>query len=153
MDGCIFCKIVSGDTPSHKIWESDTHLAFLSIFPNTEGVSVVIPKKHSSSYVVDVSDEVSSALLSAGKIVAKKLDAAFADVGRTGFIFEGFGVDHLHLKLFPMHGTASDEWKKRSSHIEKYFENYEGYLSSHDHERADDVKLAALAEIIRSTAI
>jgi diadenosine tetraphosphate (Ap4A) HIT family hydrolase len=153
MNDCIFCKIVSGDEPSHKIWEDDTYLAFLSIFPNTEGVSVVIPKKHYPSYIADLPDEVSSGLLSAGKIVAKKLDAALPDVGRTGFIFEGFGVDHIHLKLFPMHGTVSDSWRQRSSHIEKYFENYEGYLSSHDHVRADDVKLAALAEKIRTTDI
>ncbi|CDL41075.1 FIG01046325: hypothetical protein [Citrobacter freundii] len=30
-----------------------------------------------------------------------------------------------------------------------FFEQYEGYLSSHDHERADDAKLAALAARIR----
>jgi hypothetical protein len=29
------------------------------------------------------------------------------------------------------------------------FAQYEGYLSSHDHERADDEKLAALAARIR----
>ena len=34
---CIFCKIVSGEMPSHKIWEDDRHLAFLSIFPNLKG--------------------------------------------------------------------------------------------------------------------
>ena len=153
MNECIFCKIASGEAPSHKIWEDETHMAFLSIFPNTEGVSVVIPKKHYPSYIADLPDEVSSKLLSAGKIVAKKLDTAFPDVGRTGFIFEGFGVDHIHLKLFPMHGTASDTWKQRSSRIDKYFENYEGYLSSHDHTRADDVKLAALAEKIRATFV
>jgi diadenosine tetraphosphate (Ap4A) HIT family hydrolase len=153
MNDCIFCKIVAGVAPSHPIWESDTHLAFLSIFPNTEGVSVVIPKKHYPSYIADLPDEVTSELLSAGKLVAKKLDAAFSDVGRTGFIFEGFGVDHIHLKLFPMHGTTSDTWKQRASHIEKYFENYEGYLSSHDHERADDMKLSVLAEKIRSVSL
>ncbi|MGV3469642.1 HIT family protein, partial [Limnobacter sp.] len=51
--GCIFCEIVSGQQPSHKIWEDDKYLAFLSIFPNTEGFSVVIPKKHLSSYLFD----------------------------------------------------------------------------------------------------
>ena len=151
MNECIFCKIVSGDSPSHKVWENETHLAFLSIFPNTLGVTVVIPKMHHPRYIADLPDEVSSDLLSVGKIVAKRLDAALPDVGRTGFIFEGFGVDHIHLKLFPMHGTASDEWKRRSSRIEKYFENYEGYLSSHDSDRADDIALSELAQKIRSS--
>lgn len=149
MDDCIFCKIVAGDAPSHKIWENDEFLAFLSIFPNTEGVSVVIPKKHYPSYIADIPDDVTSDLLNAGKVVAKKLDSVLEDVGRTGFIFEGFGVDHLHLKLFPMHNTTADTWKQHVSRIEKYFDTYEGYLSSHDSARADDTALAKLAQKIR----
>jgi histidine triad (HIT) family protein len=46
MKDCIFCKIVKGKAPAHKIWEDKKHLAFLSIFPNTEGFTVVITKKH-----------------------------------------------------------------------------------------------------------
>ena len=42
---CVFCNIVNGVLPCHKIWEDDEHLAFLSIFPNTKGFSVVITKK------------------------------------------------------------------------------------------------------------
>ena len=43
---CIFCQIVEGKAPCHKVWEDEHHLAFLSIFPNTDGFTVVIPKKH-----------------------------------------------------------------------------------------------------------
>lgn len=43
---CIFCKIVKGQAPSHKIWEDEKHLAFLSTFPNTKGFTVVITKNH-----------------------------------------------------------------------------------------------------------
>ena len=124
-------------------------MAFLSIFPNTEGFSVVITKEHYPSYVADVPDEVSNGLLNASKKVAKLLDKTLPDVGRTGFVFEGFGVDHLHAKLFPMHGTKSDTWKQQVSRLKKYFETYEGYISSHDYERADDVTLAELAEKIK----
>ncbi len=42
MDECIFCQIVRGETPCHKLWEDEKYLAFLSIFPNTLGFSVVI---------------------------------------------------------------------------------------------------------------
>lgn len=71
--------------------------------------------------------------------VAKKLDKAFPDVSRTGMFFEGFGVDHVHSKLSPMHGTGDlTHWKPIESRQNKFFEQYEGYLSSHDHERADD---------------
>ncbi len=146
---CIFCAIVAGKAPCHKIWENETHLAFLSIFPNTEGFSVVVPKAHYPSYIFAVPEEVMQGLVSAARETAKVLDTYFEDVGRTGLIFEGFGVDHLHAKLFPMHGTKSEEWKQHTSHVEKYFDRYEGYISSHDCARADDGALAALAKRIR----
>lgn len=146
---CIFCSIVSGKAPAHKIWEDEKHLAFLSIFPNTEGFSVVIPKKHYASYIFDVPEEVMADLLHAAKKVAKLLDEKLEDVGRTGVMFEGFGVDHLHAKLFPMHGTNKGVWEPVHSDVNKYFKEYEGYISSHDFKRADDEKLAALAKKIR----
>lgn len=148
---CIFCDIVAGQVPCHKIWESDTHLAFLSIFPNTEGFSVVIPKQHHPSYVFAQDDDTLSALMSAAKRVGLLLDKAFDDVGRTGLIFEGFGINHLHAKLVPMHGTAgSGEFVALSAAHDKYFAHYEGYISSHDYQRGDDTVLAALAARIRA---
>ena len=146
---CIFCKIVSGEAPSHKIWEDEKHLAFLSIFPNTQGFSVVITKEHHSSYAFDLPDEILSGLVLAAKKVGKLLDAKLEDVGRTGMIFEGFGVDHVHAKLFPMHGTKMDDWQALKSNVDKYFEKYEGYISSHDYKRADDGELGILAGKIK----
>lgn len=148
MSDCIFCKIVAGVAPCHKIWEDDKHLAFLSIFPNTEGFSVVISKEHHSSYVFDLPEEVLAELVVAAKKVGKLLDAKLPDVGRTGMIFEGYGVDHVHAKLFPMHGTVDSAWRPIESKVNKYFEKYEGYISSHDYKRADDATLAELAEKI-----
>lgn len=146
---CIFCKIVSGEAPCHRIWEDENYLAFLSIFPNTEGFSVVISKAHHPSYAFDAPEDAFLGLVRAAKMVGKLLDAKLDDVGRTGMMFEGFGVDHLHAKLFPMHGTKMDAWKAIKSKVEKYFETYEGYMSSHDFKRADDDALAALAKKIR----
>lgn len=148
-DNCVFCKIIAGEVPSHTVWEDNEHLAFLSIYPNTEGVTVVIPKAHHSSYIFDASDGAIIALMHAAKKVACILDKRLPDVGRTAVVFEGFGVDHLHAKLFPLHGTKDADWKQRSSNVKKYFDYYEGYVSSHDHERADDAALAALAKKLR----
>lgn len=147
---CIFCKIVKGEIHSHKIWEDEKHISFLSIFPNTDGFSVVATKEHLPSYVFDLPDKRMSELLIAAKKVGKLIDSKLEDVGRTGLICEGFGVDHAHAKLFPMHGTADmSSWKPLHSKTNKFFEQYEGYLSSHDSERADDEKLAKLAKKIR----
>lgn len=148
---CLFCKIVTGEIPCHEVWSNDTHLAFLSIFPNMEGVTVVIPKEHHGSYVFDAKPSVITELMSAAQTVAKKLDAHFADVGRCGVVFEGFGVDHLHAKLYPLHGTSSTtEWQPmESGHINTYFDIYPGYIASNDSERADDEQLAVLARELR----
>ena len=149
MKNCIFCKIVRGEAPSYKIWEDDLHIAFLTPYPNTEGFSVVIPKKHYPSYVFDLSEDIINKLMSASKKVAKLLDTKLEDVGRTALIFEGFGVNHLHTKLFPMHGTKLTEWKPIKSDINKYFDKYEGYISSHDCKREEDAKLEKTAKKIK----
>ena len=148
-EDCIFCKIVKGEAPCHKIWEDDKHLAFLSIFPNTKGFSVVVTKEHYPSYAFDLPEEVLKELVIASKKVVKLIDSKLEDVGRTGMIFEGFGVDHVHAKLFPMHGTRVKEWKPLKSNVDKYFDRYEGYISSHDYKRANDSELAKLAKKIR----
>lgn len=46
MTDCIFCKIVSGELPSYKIYEDEKYFAFLDIFPSAEGHTLVIPKQH-----------------------------------------------------------------------------------------------------------
>ena len=89
-------------------------------------------------------------------LVAKKiagiLESAFDDVGRVGLIMEGTGINHAHIKLFPMHGTdymKRGEWRQFESNTNKFFEKYEGYLSSNDSDRADDKKLKVLAEKLK----
>lgn len=149
MNDCIFCKIVAGDVPAEKIYEDDNHLAFLGIFPNTEGMSIVITKKHYSSYAFDASDEVLCNLILAAKNVGKLLDSRLGDVGRTGLVLEGFGVDHLHAKLFPMHGTKMEKWEPIHSNINTFFKKYPGYISSHDSDKANGEVLKKLADQIR----
>lgn len=153
LDDCSFCRIVHGEVACHPIWEDERHLAFLSIFPNTEGFSVVVTKQHHPSYVVELDTDVYLGLHLAARETALLLDQSFADVARSGIMYEGFGVDHAHAKIFPMHGTAGnagDSWHAVESSVDLYFEQYQGYLSSHDHTRADDAELAALAERIRN---
>ena len=152
MNECIFCKIVAGEIPSYKILEDEEFLAFLSIFSNTEGVTVVIPKKHYPSYVFDLPYEVLNKLMSFTKKVAKMIDSNLNDVGRTAVVFEGFGVDHIHAKLFPMHGTANmKEWKplELGAKVNNYFEKYPGYISSHDCDKVGKDNLEKTAKKIR----
>ncbi|MHA1563659.1 MAG: HIT domain-containing protein [Promethearchaeota archaeon] len=36
-EDCIFCKIIDGQIPSYKVYENDSVLAFLDIFPLSYG--------------------------------------------------------------------------------------------------------------------
>lgn len=86
---------------------------------------MVIPKNHYGSYAFEQQDNVLTDLVLATKKVATLLDSFFDDVARTGMFFEGYGVDHLHSKLFPMHGTGnSSRFQEIEATSEKYFHRY-----------------------------
>lgn len=145
---CIFCKIARKEAKAFVVWEDDRHMAFLTRHPNTEGFAVLITKDHHDSYFADLPDEVLANLVKAAKAVAKKLDASFEDVGRTGLIFEGFGVNHIHAKLVPLHGTADETWRQRTAEIDTVFDQYPGYISSHDAVEASEDSLEETAKKI-----
>lgn len=132
---CIFCKIVKKEAPSYKFWEDEKHIAFLSIYPNTPGATVVIPKEHYTSDVLSLPEDVLSEMTIAASKVAKIINDKLPGVGRTALVYEGFGVDHAHAKLFPMHGTQEfigNNWQAIKSNNKDFFETYPGYISSHD---------------------
>ena len=146
---CVFCDIVSGKAPCFKVWEDEKHLAFLSIYPNTEGVTVVATKRHLPSYCFELDDSALSDLVLACKKVGLVLDSKLEGVGRTALVMEGFGVNHCHAKLYPLHQTKVKEWNAINSSVDKYFEEYEGYISSHNGKRESDEKLSKTAKKIR----
>lgn len=147
---CVFCEIAAGKIPSHLVAENKDFLAILGIFPNTKGMTVVFPKKHYGSYVFDLDDIVLKDLMLFAKKVALQIDAKIPTVMRTGMVVEGFGVDHAHVKLFPLHGKKTKNWQVRESGKDEYYEEYPGFISSHDSKRADDKELAKLAKQLRT---
>ncbi len=152
MNDCIFCKIARGEAPSHKIWEDDNFYAFLSIYPNTEALTLVIPKEHYESDVFSLPSAVRASLLDASEATVNLIKAAYPDVGRVGIVFEGFGVNHIHAKLYPLHGTNFPEWKPLEHEDPKFFTQYEGYISTHEGIATDHAELARIAEKIRAAS-
>ncbi len=47
---CVFCKIISGEIPCETIYEDDIVKAFLDIDPETNGHTLIVPKKHLLDY-------------------------------------------------------------------------------------------------------
>ena len=54
---CIFCKIITSEIPSTKVYEDDSTLAFLDIRPVNLGHTLVIPKEHYRN-ILDVPSDV-----------------------------------------------------------------------------------------------
>jgi len=100
-DGCIFCKIVSGEFDSAKIWENNDFLAVLDIYPAINGMAVVIPKKHFDSYIFEMPENIYNEFFSAGQKVAKLLKKALG-IKRIFMAVEGLDINHAHLKLYPI---------------------------------------------------
>lgn len=99
---CLFCKIVAGEIPCHKVWEDESHLAFLDIHPIREGHTLVIPKTH-APYLFGLDDAAYGDLMRAAKTVATTLKSSMC-VPRVGVAVEGFAVDHVHVHLVPVDG-------------------------------------------------
>ncbi len=150
---CLFCGIAQRkiDTPG-IFWEDENYMAFLSIFPNTPGFSVVIPKQHYYSDVLQMPDDVLQEFILVSKNVAEQIRHTFDDVGRVGLMMEGTGVNHAHIKLFPMHHTQAlknGNWQYYGpDDIEFWFNEYEGWFASADGPEADPKEISSLAQRI-----
>ena len=149
MEDCIFCKIVKGEIPSHKIYEDEEFLAFLDVYPNTKGMALVIPKKHYPSYVFKMPEDVYERLMKIVNKIAKTIDQALG-VKRTAMVMEGMGVNHAHIKLYPLHGLEQ-EFKDMWADEKVFFEKYEGYLTTKLGPRMDEEKLAEVAKKLRDS--
>jgi diadenosine tetraphosphate (Ap4A) HIT family hydrolase len=147
MEDCIFCKIVKGEIPCAKVWEDSEFLAFLDINPNTKGMTLVIPKKHFDSYVVDMNNEEYCKLMIATKKVCKLLDKSLK-TKRTALVMEGLGVNHAHIKLYPIYGL-NEKFEETWAKEKVFFEKYQGYISTQLGEKVDIEELNRLAEKIR----
>ena len=101
---CLFCKIVSGEIPSKKIYDDAHTFAFLDINPCTKGHTLVIPKKHHASLKAMPADEASAlfaAALAIEKRIVDALQAAGANIGINDGRAAGQEVQHVHVHVIP----------------------------------------------------
>lgn len=147
MENCIFCKIIRGEVDSIRIWEDDKFAAVLDVNPNMKGMALVLTKEHYDSYAFDMSDRIFAEFMLAVKKVAKMLERGL-EVTRVSMVMEGMGINHAHVKLYPLHGVT-EKFKEMWAKERIYFENYEGYISTQLGPQADPEKLKELANKIK----
>lgn len=147
MDNCIFCKIIKGEIPAARIWEDDKFLAILDVSPNTKGMALVMPKIHFDSYAFDMPESEFAEFFKAAKKVSRILETGLG-VMRVALVMEGMGVNHAHLKLYPLYGLE-EKFKEMWAKDRVFFENYQGYISTQLGPQADLADLKKLAEDIK----
>jgi histidine triad (HIT) family protein len=97
MTECLFCQIIKGEIPCYKIYEDKDFLAFLDIFPKTEGHTLVIPKKH-AQYVWDY-ENLGKYFETVGKIARHLRQVSGEKIVKS--VVWGWEVPHAHIHLMP----------------------------------------------------
>ena len=103
-DGCIFCAIVAGEAPASRVAEDEHAVAFLDIFPVSEGHTLVIPKDHAVN-IFEMHDGPIRATAGLSRRVANAIRAELAPDGLAVFQANGAAagqtVWHYHVHLIP----------------------------------------------------
>jgi histidine triad (HIT) family protein len=113
---CIFCRIVAGEIPSHKVYEDAETLAFLDIQPATRGHTLIVPKQHAAD-IFSITTEALAATARTSQVVArilqKGLQADGVKIMQNNGKAAGQEVFHYHVHVIPRkHGDrAVGSWR------------------------------------------
>jgi histidine triad (HIT) family protein len=115
---CIFCKIIAGEIPCAKVFESERILSFLDIAPVNKGHALVIPKDHHPT-IFDIPAELAAEMLEAkqriGRAVMDATSAPGLNVMMNNDKTAGQLVPHAHWHLIPrFEGDGLKFWPQHS---------------------------------------
>ena len=101
---CIFCKIVSGEIPSKKVYEDENFMGILDVNPIAEGHTLIIPKKHFTN-ILEMPSSLGNEFIDAVKRAAVKImgkcRAEGFNLGINTNESAGQIVFHLHAHVVP----------------------------------------------------
>ncbi|MFF5126944.1 HIT family protein [Streptomyces syringium] len=99
---CVFCAIMAGEQPGHRVFEDETAVAFLDARPLFPGHVLVVPRRHVETLtdlpVGDVGPFFTRVRLIAGA-VERGMDAAGSFVAANNRISQS--VPHFHVHVVP----------------------------------------------------
>lgn len=103
---CVFCRIIEGKIPAHRVYEDERVLAFLDIHPSAPGHTLIIPKAHVSR-VEDLPEELARALFAALYMLVGRVQEAVgapaSTIGINNGRESGQEVPHVHIHVIPRH--------------------------------------------------
>ena len=101
----IFARILRGEIPSVKIWEDDHVLAFMDVFPQSEGHVLLISKTSTARTLLEVEADTLARLTEATRRTARAVDRALNPEGFQIMQMNGDAggqtVFHLHVHIIP----------------------------------------------------
>ena len=101
----IFAKILRGDMPSVKVWEDDDVMAFMDVFPQSEGHVLVVSKTSQARNILEIEPEALARLTAAVQRTARAVEKALKPDGLSLMQFNGDAggqtVFHLHFHIVP----------------------------------------------------
>ena len=100
---CVFCKIVSGEIPSYKIYEDENVIALLDISQATRGHTLVIAKDHYKN-LYDINEDVAGDIFKVVPRIANAIKRAFNPIGLNVVINTEKPLQtvfHFHLHIIP----------------------------------------------------
>ena len=103
--GCIFCQIVEGKLPAHKVYENEHVVAFLDLYPINTGHTLVVPKQH-VELLSDLPPDTAAHLLQAAQQVEKAIRASTLHCEASNVVINngkaaGQEIPHVHLHIIP----------------------------------------------------
>jgi histidine triad (HIT) family protein len=100
----VFAKILRGEIPAAKVYETEHVLAFMDAMPQSDGHTLVIPKAQARNFL-DAEPETLAHLIQATQVVARAVKRAFNPDGIRIAQFNeaaaGQTVFHLHFHIIP----------------------------------------------------
>ncbi|TAL30048.1 HIT family protein [Phenylobacterium sp.] len=103
--GNIFAKILRGEMPAVRVYEDEHVLAFMDVFPQAKGHTLVIPKHSTARNFLEEAPEIVGPLMLGVQRVAKAVRAALKPDGLVITQFNGAPagqtVYHLHFHIIP----------------------------------------------------
>ncbi len=105
MPDCIFCDIIAGQAPAHKVYTDDHCTAFMDIRPVNPGHVLVIPNRHAAN-LAGLAPEDGAAVFQVGQKLAAALYASGLPCeGVNLWLADGPAagqeVFHVHLHILP----------------------------------------------------
>lgn len=124
---CLFCKIIAGEIPAHKVYEDDDFFAFLDIHPVNPGHTLIVPKAHHRNIFdlpTDILEKMGPVVQKIALAIQKTTQADGTNIISNNEPSAGQVIFHSHTHIIPRHtGDGFTHWQGKTIPTEEEFKN------------------------------